>query len=29
MTIFYIALGVVARATARNRQRFPELAEKE
>jgi len=29
MTIFYIALGVVVRATERNRKRFPELAEKE
>jgi len=29
MTIFYIALAVVARATERNRKRFPELAEKD
>jgi len=29
MTIFYVALAVVARATERNRKRFPELAEKE
>jgi len=29
MTIFYIALAVVVRATERNRKRFPELAEKE
>jgi len=29
MTIFYVALAVVVRATERNRKRFPELAEKE